>query len=408
MAIARPQPLVLKPRQFQQTREQRWALAVVVILYLAVGVWLLNIVFANPFGDFDRAALEKFFHKLVERSREAPTSSLLDDLELPLVVVAGILHVWYLRRASKYERITLDGNGIRYQSPLPETLRALQPDWSLRWSQVRAARIAVPKGMYHRNLIALELDAAPKKRKVFVLRWVAADSAGTSALTEKGSWRDRFFAFSGSKRDVERTLREIEESPIVRYAREAGVGITTDSSRGIGSGFALESNRHALAGAVLGIALLCYALVDFAAYEERYAVDPPLVLFFLAGAIAALAGLLWFSLAKVPRAETLVLSLFLGAAAGFALYPGALRLNAATDPEGLHAYDYRLTSYVVFTPADSRLPVLNLPPRDVDYWGQFKLGTVHQFELRKGGLGFYQVDMGPVHAKMHEYFVGRN
>ena len=46
-------------------------------------------------------------------------------------------------------------------------------------------------------------------------------------------------------------------------------------------------------------------------------------------------------------------------------------------------------------------------PGDADYWGQFKIGTTHRFELRKGGLGFYQVNMQPVHVKMREYFIGR-
>jgi len=120
-----------------------------------------------------------------------------------------------------------------------------------------------------------------------------------------------------------------------------------------------------------------------------------------------LASMLWLLSAKVPRPETLGLSLLLGITAGVALYPGLLRVNEATDDEGLRTYDYRLTEYVVFSPVDSNLPVLNFP-KDADYWGQFKLGTTHRFELRKGGLGFYQVNMEPVHAKMHEYFVGRN
>ena len=51
----------------------------------------------------------------------------------------------------------------------------------------------------------------------------------------------------------------------------------------------------------------------------------------------------------------------------------------------------------MFSPVDPNLPVLRFP-RDADYWRQFKLGTTHQFELRKGGLGFYQVNMQPVHA----------
>jgi hypothetical protein len=317
------------------------------------------------------------------------------------------VHLWYHRRSSKYERLILDEAGIRYQSALPQALRGLLPEWSVRWSQVRAARIGVPRLGHHPNLAMLELDVAPTKRKIFVLRWVPADSAGTTATPDDHpSWRDRFFAGIGSKRDVEWMWKEVEESPLVRYARQAGLAITTDRSRGIGYGFSLESNRHALVGAVLVIALLCYAVVDLAVNEEIYAVDPPLVLFAVGGSIAVLAGLLWFASVGVPRAEVFGLSLLLGGAVGFALYPGALRLNAATDSEGLRSYDYRLTSYVVFSPLDSKMPVLEFPG-DADYWRQFSLGTVHPFDLRKGGLGFYQVDMGPVHAKMHDYFASK-
>ena len=130
------------------------------------------------------------------------------------------------------------------------------------------------------------------------------------------------------------------------------------------------------------------------------------MLFVLAGAIAALASMIWLLSAQVPRIETLGLSLLLGGATGFALYPGVLRLNEATDTEGLRTYEYRLTEYAVFTPADPNLPVLRFPG-DADYWRQFKFGTTHRFELRKGGLGFYQVNMQPVHAKMREYFIGQ-
>ena len=59
----------------------------------------------------------------------------------------------------------------------------------------------------------------------------------------------------------------------------------------------------------------------------------------------------------------------------------------------------------MFSPADPDLPVLRFEGY-ADYWRQFKLGTTHSFELRKGGLGFYQVNMQPVRARMREYFTG--
>lgn len=405
MAAARLQALVLKARQSQATRGERWGLAAFMIVFFVAMLWLTNLLFSNPFGELDRAALARLLDKLSEAFRKAPADFMIRHAELLLVVVAAFVHLWYHRRSSKYERLILDETGIRYQSALPQAVRGLLPDWSLRWSQVRAARIGLPRLGHHPKLAMLELDAAPKTRKILVLRWVPADPAVAAAAPDKStSWRDRFLTGIGSKRDLEKTWKEIEESPLVRYARRAGLAITIDRSREIGYGFSLESNRHALVGAVLVIAVLCYAVFDLAVNEETYAVDPPLVLFAVGGAIAVLAGVLWFASAGVPRAETLGLSLLLGGAVGFAQYPGALRVNAVTDSEGLHTYEYRLTSYVVFSPLDARVPELSFP-KDADYWGQFKLGTVHSFVLRRGGLGFYQVDMAPVHAKMRGYFL---
>jgi hypothetical protein len=400
MAIARLQPLVLMRRQRQSSRTERWVAVLVLLAVFSAMAWITYLFFGNPFGTLDPEKLAKL---VVEHLRRGSADKLLEFLAL---IIYSIVYLWYLRRAAKYERLHLDQTGIRYKSPLPGSLRALQPDWFLQWSQVREIRIVMPKTMHHPNLAALEIDAGPAKRKLQALQWSVVDSEGKAPESDGISWRERFFAGIGSARDRERTLRAVEQSAIVNYARQAGVKVTSGTPRGIGSGFALESHRHALVAMLLVLSLLCYAVIDFVVNEEIYAVGPPLVLFALAGAIVVLAGMLWLASAGVPRAETLGLSLLLGVAVAAALYPGSLRLNEATDDGGLRAHEYRLTGYVVFSPSDSNLPVLEFP-KDEDYWRQFKLGTTHRFELRRGGLGFYQVNMAPVHVKMREYFIGR-
>ena len=361
-------------------------------------LWILYLLFNSPFGDLDRETLAKLPRNLLELLRKAPIDK---QLEFLAIIVVGGVHFWHVRRASKYERLHLDHSGIRYKSPLPDAFGSLQPDWSVQWSHVREVRIVVPKVMFHPNLAALEIDAGPVKKKLQALQWSAVDSEGKA--TEAGSvpWRESFFSGMGGSREMEKTLRAVEGSDIVRYARQAGVKVTT--GEGSVSGFALENHRHALVATVLALFLLGYAIVDIAISQESYAVDPPFVLFALGGAIAVLVGMLWLASAGVPRAETLGLSLLLGGMVGLALYPGLLRLNEATDSEGLRDCEYRLTAYVVFSPVDSRLPVLEFD-KDGQYWRQFALGTTHKFELRKGGLGFYQVNMAPVYAKLREYY----
>jgi len=397
MAQARLQPLVLKPRQARSSPQERWVAALFAVALFSAFVWVAYTLLGNPFGNWDWDSFAKAFRAFL---KQLPMQRQIEGV---LLVVASAAHVWYLRRTSKHERLHLDQVGIRYASPLPGSLRVLRPDWSLQWSQLRGIRIVMPKAMFHPNLVTLEFDAGPVKRKLQALHW-SGDAEGKTVEAE--TWRERFFLGFRAARERDGTLRKVEQSPLVRYAREAGVKITTGDVPGIGSGFALEKHRHALVATVLVLSLLCYAIVDFAMNEEVYAVDPPLALFGVAGAITVLASMLWLVSAGVPRAESLGLSLLLGAAAGAALYPGLLRVNEATDDEGLRAYDYRLTEYVVFSPMDPNLPVMTFPGV-ADYWRQFKIGTIHRFELRKGGLGFYQVNMQPVHVKMREYFAGR-
>jgi hypothetical protein len=300
--------------------------------------------------------------------------------------------------------VFLDETGIRYQSSLPEALRFLQPSWSLQWSQLRELRVAVP-GATYQHLTLFEFNAGQVKRRLQqALLWVPVDATGQAAFPEEPAKKERFFTFRLSTPDSsEEMLRRVERSPIVRYTKQAGVKVSITGIRP--PGFALESNRHTLAAAILGIALLVYGVADIALYDESYAVAPPLGLFALGGVVAALAGMLWLAFAGAPRAETLGLALLLGGATGLALYSGALRLNEATDSEGLHTYEYRLTRYSVFEPVDPKLPPLDFSDF-TDYWGQFKLGTIHRFELRKGGLGFYQVNLAPVRERMRAYFRG--
>src|SRR5262245_39174985 len=211
MSASRLPPLVLAHGQHgRAARSERWAASILGVVlvggFLAIMVLVLGDV-------FDEGTLER----LAGKFREAP-ERFLEFLAVPIVAA---VHLWIMRRTTKYERVFLDDTGIRYQSPLPGFLRSLRPDWSLQWSQLRELRIAVPKAMFHPNLVFLEFDAGPVKRKLQALHWGPTNPGAKAEVPEEPlSWRERFFAGSGSARERERTLREAEQSAIVRYAKQ--------------------------------------------------------------------------------------------------------------------------------------------------------------------------------------------
>ena len=196
-------------RQRQSSRTVRWVGALLMVAAFTALAWIMYLFFGNPFGELDRETLAKLLEKFVEHLRKGPTDKLLEVLAL--MVFSGI-HFWYLRRVSRYERLHLDQTGIRYKSPLPDALRALRPDWSLQWSQVREIRIVAPKAIFHPNLVMIEIDAGPIKRKLQALQWSVEGPHGETAEAENVPWRERFFSGTGSARDRERTLREVEQS----------------------------------------------------------------------------------------------------------------------------------------------------------------------------------------------------
>jgi len=367
-------PLELKPRRYLASKRERRVTAAVLFAILAV----MAAVFFPLYAGIDWS---KAWSRLLSGS--------LPLLELIAAALLGAAHFWYSRRAAKLERLFLDEHGIRYQSPLP----AVQPSWSHAWSQVTAARVVIPRLAAHHNTVALVIEAGGVRRKLAGM-WAPA---GQDA-EEPGAAMP---LFSSHAAIFERIADDVERSALVQYMRRMGVKV--EMREGPRSAFALERNRASRAALALIFVLIGYAIVDFLVNSETYAVKPPAVLYVLAGAIALLACGMVLALNRVPQAESWGVSLVLGAAFAAALYPGLLRLNQITDAEGLQPQQYRLEEHVLLKPLDPKLPDLTFIDYH-EYWQQFPRGSQHEFLMRRGALGFHQVDMGPVHERMREFY----
>ena len=100
-----------------------------------------------------------------------------------------------------------------------------------------------------------------------------------------------------------------------------------------------------------------------------------------------------------------LMAMLFGIGAGLASYPFLLRVNAWTDPIGLQAYSYMLADYDTWV-AEEDVPDLVFDISS-EYWDQFEPGDSRSFELRRGGLDFYQVNMRPVYAEQREFYSAR-
>jgi hypothetical protein len=154
---------------------------------------------------------------------------------------------------------------------------------------------------------------------------------------------------------------------------------------------------------VVLFALIAYALVDFMVLEETYAGRAFSEFYVIAGVLTALTCAAWLRRGMVPLTESIMIGILLGGACGAALYPGLLRLNQVTDTAGLQTVEYQSTSAGTFAPLREGGHVLEFDD-NADYWAQFPAGATYRFQLRRGGLGFYQLNLAKIHKDMRRYF----
>ncbi len=391
MAAEAPSKLELHNRAYttfpDQWKAVWWAVGLLgMVLILAV---LLLILFLPSGGD--GGAARRVFEKFT-----------LDSWNAFLVVITVVLFILqsaYFWLASRGERLFLDQSEIRYQSPLPPSLQFLQPGWSLRWDQVRRARLRKSWWLAGAAGAELVLTTHAGERRIRPYVWV-----DPKTMVRETPWQAlrRLQALGEAE-----MVKTITDFALVRFVKarlpqfdlgEAGLFLPRS--------FALETNRRTWIAVAVLFTLVFYAIVDFMLNQETYVAAPPFAIFPAAGGITTLFVFPWLRQSAVPMAESLVVSLLLGVAFGAALYPGLLRINQITDTDGLQTYRYVLQRDLSLNPEKPGLPALAFP-KFPEYWQQFSPGSTHGFRIRRGGLEFYQIDMAPVYAKTREFYRNR-
>ncbi len=388
-----PPRLVLHNRTYLSNSPQQKLLRLVVMLIIAIIIASAILLYLIAEMSCGIGCLQDALRETWNEFNKNPLNVVI-ALLAPLILV---LQIAYFELARKRERLILSETGIQYLSPLPNSLKFLHPDWSLQWSAVSQTWIKPLFRGAALHQMSLVLETGVIRKKIRLFPWVDPLSYRPRSL-----WTE---VKAVNKSHSGTDLTEVFQGPIMTY-----IGAHVQHLQ-INSEFVAKNNHYALhknpwaAGLIIiFFVLVAYAVIEsFFGLTERYAEGPFYVHYVGSGVVfAALAsGLLGKQ--GVPEFEAIVIAGLSGLALGCALHPGLLRLNQLSDFDSLQPYEYRLVSDKQFAPLREGPPVLKFRKSD-EYWAQLRVGSTHQFELRRGGLGFYQLNIAPIERKVRNYY----
>ncbi len=388
-----PEEITLKNRQFIIDTNQRNGL--LLILFIAIVLPLLGIwfVFEEMSDGHGTDGLIAFFKSIITKVNDEAFAKDPVDATFNLLILLGLpLYILYFYLASRFEQLTLTPVGIRYTSPLPDAFRFLRPGWYIPWDQITQVVVKLPGYGMDPKLATLILQTRTGKQRLRPGFWVNPD---TWAPPKRRLFKLR----KRIKPDL--ALELITATNLVTYVQARVADFRIEHGR---QEFQLEDNPWAGGMAVLMLALLGYALVDTFIFKTEVLVEvPPYSLYAAGGLLVTLAGGYLLLRTGVPRWTAIGLAIMTGLAFGAAMHPALIRLNALTDRAGLETYTYTKQSDGTWQPETAGLPPLSIESAP-EYWGQFTTGSTHNFALRKGSLGFWQLDEAPLLDAYHDYF----
>ncbi|KHD04925.1 hypothetical protein PN36_05315 [Candidatus Thiomargarita nelsonii] len=315
-----------------------------------------------------------------------------------ILYILLLLPTLYTILAHHRERLFLTSSGLRYQSPLPRFLHWLKPNWSIKISEIKQVYFKPETFLFRRSgplSMVLIIETSSLTKKIVPCIWIDPNES-----------KERPSIMQWITLNPLQTKHVLPHCPVIKYFSSMDIDfkIKELEFKGAAQNFALETNKHSLAAVILFFTLVAYILLDAFLNQETYVALPFYKVYFWGGVNMAVLIVAWLVAAKVPIRKSFAVALLVGGVFGAALYPGLLRINQLTDIEGLQTYQYVLQK-------DYSLKALNnpsLPPlsfeQDLDYWSHFDWNSIHKIELRKGALGFYQINMAPIYADMRQYF----
>lgn len=322
------------------------------------------------------------------------------SLEAVVILCVAVLQIYYSIRANRLERLVLSREGVRYVSPLPPFLKRFRPDWYLAWDQVsKAELVTLARQMNNPEFILITLTAGSEKRQLFPVRWVDPEKYSSPVFK---------FTLSFKRQSNDEMLKAVMDSDIMRFISASVPQVAVNPALSAAEiHTSLEKNPHGRIAMGIIFLLIAYAVIDFMAGPDAY-VDAPSSLFhiYVSTAIAgAILSGIWLYKSTLIVQEKIGLAILIGAIAGVAMIPGALRINTFSGSEAAGTYDYFVVQgadSVVLKPVVEGMPVIDYFAKN-RFWGKFGKDDTYPVQLRKGILGFYQFKLSPILQDIRRY-----
>ena len=292
-------------------------------------------------------------------------------------------------------RVIINESGVHFKSGLTNGMKLLAPDWSFRWDELQNTSWKLAPGQYIASRLIFHTEQ--ETYRISPWHWVVA-----------GARVDRYFP--KRKYSKEQAGSVMRRTAVIEWVRKKFPGYRDDSFyQARQSAINLDFDGSDVTPLTATVAVIFVALV-FSFVMEIYFTANEFYADFVPYQLICLSALLGFLIVHITlrnfepeRNNSALYALLFALGIGLAAYPLLARVNAWTDTAGLHGYEYRLDTDYVWRSTEPGAPDLDMYLSGSRWWRQFHPGDSYTFELRKGGLGFWQVNMSPVYKAQRRY-----
>jgi len=291
-------------------------------------------------------------------------------------------------------RVIINESGVHFKSGLRNGMKLLVPDWSFRWDELQDTSWKLVPGQYIASRLLFHT-----KRKTYRIspwHWVVT-----------GSRVDRYFPKRNySKEQAGSVMRR---TAVVEWVRKKFPGYRDDSfyqARQPAINLDFDGGDvtplTAIIAVIFASLVFVFIIELYFTANEFYADFVPYQLIGSSALLGYLIVHLTLRHFEPERKNSALYALLFALGIGLAAYPLLARVNAWTDSAGLQDYAYRLDTDYVWRSSEPGAPDLDMYLSGSRWWRQFHPDDSYTFKLRKGGLGFWQVNMSPVYeAQKH-------